>query len=102
MGRSCRHRLDLFAERWFHLIYMEISGIDKLQSLKKVTPKEGVQHAARVDDTVAISSESKKRAQWVEMVKNMPDVRAEKIQAALMHTSPSPAELAQKMLESDF
>lgn len=80
---------------------MEISGIEKVQSLKKLVPKEGIQ-AARVEDTLTISTEAQKKAEWVEMLKKMPDIRPEKIEAALSLTI-TPAILratAQKMLDS--
>lgn len=80
---------------------MEITGLDTIQTVKKVGHKEAVQEA-RVEDTVAISAEAKKRAEWVDMLKQMPDVRPEKIAAALAHPPISPAELAQHMIRSGF
>lgn len=80
---------------------MEITGIDTIQTVKTVGPKEAIQ-AARVEDTVTISTDAKKRAEWVEMLKQMPDVRPEKIAAALAHPAISVAELANHMLQSGF
>ena len=72
---------------------MEIVGVDKIQTVKKVGLKEGVQ-ATRIEDSVGISSESKKRADWVEMLKQMPDIRLEKIDAALATDAHSTAILS--------
>ncbi|MFC2049144.1 flagellar biosynthesis anti-sigma factor FlgM [Chlamydiota bacterium] len=80
---------------------MEINGITTIQTLNKASPKEGVQ-AARIEDKVTISSDAKKRAEWVEILKQMPDVRPEKIVAALSHPTVSAAQLAERMIQSGF
>ncbi len=61
---------------------MEVTGIDKVQTLGKIVRKEAIA-AARIEDKLTISAESQKRAEWVEMLKSMPDVRPERIDAAL-------------------
>jgi hypothetical protein len=80
---------------------MEISGIDKVQTIKKVEIQEGVQ-PAHIEDTVIISSESKKKAEWVEMLKQMPDIRDDKIAAALANPFPSLSAVAQRIAQSGF
>lgn len=80
---------------------MEITGIDTIQTVKTIGSKEAIQ-AARVEDTVTISTDAKKRAEWVEMLKQMPDVRSEKVAAVLTHSAISPAELANHMIQSGF
>ncbi len=74
---------------------MEITGIDTLQSVRKLGSKEGVQ-ATRLEDSVAISGEAKKRAEWVEMLKQMPDIRSEKVESAVQHRAAS--EVAEQMM----
>jgi hypothetical protein len=59
-------------------VTMEISSIDKIRTLNKAIKKEGVQ-AARIEDTLSISTEGQKKAEWVEMLKKMPDMRADKV-----------------------
>ena len=78
---------------------MEISEIHKTKSVGKLQKSESIAPAKRVEDRLTISSESEKRAAWVEMLKEMPDVRPEKIAAALK-SSPSRIELASKILSS--
>lgn len=58
---------------------MEISCIDKMTTAQKVIKKEAVQ-TAKIEDRVTISPEAKKRAEWVEALKKMPDIRAEKLE----------------------
>jgi len=75
---------------------MEISEIQKAKSVGKLQRKEGMQLTGKVEDRLSISSESEKKALWVEMLKEMPDVRPEKIEAA--RALPSSQELAHKIL----
>jgi len=77
---------------------MEISEIQKAKSIGQLQKKEGIQQT-KVVDRLSISSESEKKAIWVEMLKEMPDVRPEKVEAAL-NSSPSNQQLAQKILNS--
>lgn len=88
-------------ERWFYLDDMEIHGIDTIQSVKTIAIKEAV-HAPHVEDTVVISTEVQKRAEWVDMLKQMPDVRNENMSVALSRATISPAELAQRMIQTGF
>ncbi|MCH9627414.1 MAG: hypothetical protein K0U10_06655 [Gammaproteobacteria bacterium] len=78
---------------------MEISEIRGAKAIGALKKKEGVQQTAP-QDRLSISPESEKRAAWVEILKEMPDVRPEKIEVALQ-SSPSSFELAQKMLTAD-
>ena len=78
---------------------MEITGIDTIQTLKTVGSKEAIP-AARIEDTVTISADAKKRAEWVDMLKQMPDVRPEKV--VLSHSLISSAELAHHMVHQGF
>lgn len=83
---------------------MEIAKIDKVQTVGKVAQKEGVQ-AARVEDSLTISSESKKKAEWVEMLKAMPDIRPDKIESTLANAPISKniiAAIAQKIANSEL
>jgi len=57
---------------------MEITGIDKIHTVQKAIKKEGIQ-AAKIEDTLSISTEAQKRADWVEKLKQMPDIRPEKV-----------------------
>ncbi len=76
---------------------MEISEIQKSKSVGKLQKNEGVRQQAKIEDRLSISSESAKRAEWVEMLKEMPDIRPEKIEAAFK-SEPSSLELAYKIL----
>jgi|GEM_PF-3293769 Anti-sigma-28 factor, FlgM len=80
---------------------MEIAGVNSVHSVKQVIRGEAVQTAC-IEDTVAISSEAQKKAEWVEKLKQMPDIRPEKIAQALVAPPVSASELAHKMLQSDF
>ena len=60
---------------------MEILGVERTQTLQRVSKKEIVPEV-RLADTLTISNESQKRAEWVEKLKQMPDIRPEKIEAA--------------------
>lgn len=76
---------------------MEISEIQKAHSVGQIQKKEAIA-STKLADRLSISSEAEKKAQWVEMLKEMPDcVRSEKIEAA-QHASPSSQQLAEKML----
>jgi len=61
---------------------MNISSIDQIQTVKKVCKSQVSQMQSEPLDVCSISSESKKKAEWVEMLKSMPDIREEKIIAA--------------------
>jgi hypothetical protein len=78
---------------------MEISEIQKAKSVSQLRQKEGVQQT-KVVDHLSISFESEKKAIWVEMLKEMPDLRPEKVEAALDFTLPTSYRLAQKILNS--
>lgn len=58
---------------------MEVNCIDKMRTVQKVVKKEAVQ-AAHIEDRLTISQEAQKKAEWVETLKNMPDIRADKIE----------------------
>jgi hypothetical protein len=58
---------------------MEITGLGSVQTLQKISNKESVQGADQMQDRIAISAEAQKRAEWVEALKEMPDLRSEKI-----------------------
>lgn len=83
---------------------MEISGIDRVHTVNKLGTSEKVTASTIVSDTLSISSDAQKKAEWVEMLKSMPDVRPEKIQAALSnHSYLQPevlAEVARQLLNS--
>lgn len=78
---------------------MEVSEIQKTGSVGQLQRKEGIQKT-EIKDHLSISSEAEKKAAWVEMLKEMPSVRPEKIESAL-HTSPTSYELAQKLIKGD-
>jgi hypothetical protein len=80
---------------------MEITRIDTTHTIKKVVPKELVP-TTHVEDSISISTDAKKHAEWVEMVRDMPNIRPEKIAAALLRLPISAAELARHMLQSDI
>ena len=61
---------------------MELSEIDKVQTVKKIHKKEATA-SAKIEDTLSISSEAQKKADWVDKIKKLPDIRPEKIEAAL-------------------
>lgn len=79
----------------------EISEIQKAKALGNIHKKEGIGRA-QAADRLSISPESEKKAMWVEMLKEMPDVRPEKIEEASGHASPTSRELAQKILNSSI
>ncbi|MCC5831553.1 MAG: hypothetical protein JJU12_00720 [Chlamydiales bacterium] len=79
----------------------EISEIQKTKALGQIHKKEGVGRP-QVVDTLSISSESEKKAIWVEMLKEMPDLRPEKIEEALNSTSPSSQKLAYIILNQQL
>jgi hypothetical protein len=81
---------------------MDIAGIDKLQRLHKVANKGSVQQAAQLEDSLSISSEAQKKEGWVENLKQMSDMRPEKIKAALSSHYPENlfAEVARKIQSS--
>lgn len=66
---------------------MEVQGIDKTQSVKKLGKGEAVSQSVRVEDSLSISAEAHKRAEWVEALKAMPDVRIDAIETALSSSS---------------
>lgn len=76
---------------------MEITGIDKIQTIKKAGESQEIQKAD-LEDTISISSEAKKRSEWVEMLKQMPDIRQEKIEPLTVNP-PTFAEVAQKIVD---
>lgn len=77
---------------------MEISGIDKIQGVKKLGQKEGIK-AVPIEDTVTThSSEVQKKEQWVGMLKEMPEIRPEKIAAALS-SKPHLEEIGSTLIE---
>lgn len=78
---------------------MEISEVGGAKAVGALQKKEGVRQIAP-QDHLSISPESEKRAAWVEMLKEMPDIRPEKMEVA-MQASPSSFELAQKILTAD-
>ncbi len=78
---------------------MEVSEIQKAKSASQVQKKEGISQSKPVDG-LSISSESGKKAEWVSMLKEMPDMRPEKMEGALK-SSPSSLELASVMLKAD-
>jgi hypothetical protein len=88
-------------ERWFYLDDMEIYGIDSIQSVKTTALQEAV-HAPHIEDTVIISTEAQKRAEWVDILKQMPDVRHENMAAALSRATCSPSEIALHMIQTGF
>jgi hypothetical protein len=61
---------------------MDVSAVEKIQTVNKTVSQEAVQ-TAKLEDTLSISSDVQKKAEWVEMLKQMPDIRQEKIAAAL-------------------
>lgn len=63
---------------------MEINGIDQIQSLKMIG-KSNISSSISIEDTLSISAESQKKAEWVEITKAMPDLRTEKIEAYLQN-----------------
>jgi len=77
---------------------MEISEIQKVKSVGQLKKKEGVEHTSTIKDSRSTSSECIKKAEWVKMLKEMPDVRPEKVTDAI-HASPTSHELAQKILD---
>lgn len=76
---------------------MEITGIDKIQTIRKSGENQEIQKTD-LEDTISISSEVKKRSEWVEMLKQMPDIRQEKIEP-LTVKPPTFAEVAQKIVD---
>ena len=78
---------------------MVVSEVQDTKAIGKVQKKEGI-HTTRVEDRLSISSESAKRAEWVQMLNEMPDVRPEKIEAALT-ANPTSLELAGKIIAND-
>jgi hypothetical protein len=78
----------------------EISEIQKTTSLGAIHKKEGIGRSQPVD-RLSISSQSEKKAMWVEMLKEMPDIRPERIEESLRSTPPSSQDLAFKILTTD-
>jgi hypothetical protein len=83
---------------------MEISGITQVHGIRKIESKESVQTVRMEADTVAISPEAKKKAEWVNiLLHEMPDIRPEKIEAALkIGAVPHASTVAKKILETGF
>ena len=82
---------------------MEILASDRMERIKRLKNKESIQ----TEDTLPISVEAKKRAAWVEMLKQMPDMRMEKInRAATCDSSSFPvitlAVVAERIADSGF
>jgi len=61
---------------------MEVDSINKIQTANKITKKTPVQ-SAKIEDTLSISIEAQKKAEWVKLLQQMPDMRPEKIEGAL-------------------
>lgn len=78
---------------------MEITGVDRIQTLHKTHSKEGIA-ATRLEDTLTISADAQKKAEWVEKLKNMPDIRPEKI--ASPHSNKVLSIVAHKIATSGF
>ena len=57
---------------------MEITGIEKVRTVTQVIKKEAIA-PAKIEDTLSISSEAQKKAEWVEKLKQMPEIRADKL-----------------------
>lgn len=74
---------------------MEVNEIQNTKSLANIQKKESVREIKPSADRLVISSESDKKALWVDMLKAMPDIRLEKIEAT--RAVPSSIDLAQKM-----
>lgn len=75
---------------------MEIAEIQKTKVAGQIQKNDGVSRA-QVVDRLSISTESEKKAEWVEMLKEMPDIRPEKIERAI-EADPTSLELAQIIL----
>jgi hypothetical protein len=80
---------------------MEITSVDTICSIKKNTLKECVQ-APCLEDKLTISSEAKKRAEWLEMVKAMPDIRPDRIECCSEASSHQILAVAHAIIESGF
>ncbi len=76
---------------------MDVSEVAKVSSLKKARQTGA---SAPIQDRLSISSESEKRAQWVEELKRMPDVRVDKLN--MERATLSSQELARCLLEAGF
>lgn len=61
---------------------MEIGQISSSSTVKAVQSKPTAQ-ISKPQDTLAISKEAEKMGRWVEMLKEMPSIRSEKIESAL-------------------
>jgi hypothetical protein len=87
---------------------MEITGLDTIHTVQKLAPKEALKealHTAPIKDPLDISSDARKKADWVEKLKLMAPIRPERIEAALAkeHTSPEIlATVAQRLMHSGF
>lgn len=75
---------------------MEIAEIQKTKAAGQIQKNDGV-FRAQVVDRLSISTESEKKAEWVEMLKEMPDIHPEKIEGAI-EANPTSLELAQIIL----
>ncbi len=83
---------------------MEVNVVDTVAVIKKCSPKERVERAC-VEDRLHISSEAVKRKEWLERVKEMPDLRTKKIDSNAMHPTLLPSQIAataHKIAESGF
>lgn len=80
---------------------MDISAIGTTKSVGKTTKARALNQMAEIKDRLSISSEAEKKGMWVEMVKEMPDVRPEKIAAALS-SNPSSLDVAKALLPVDY
>lgn len=77
---------------------MEISETQSTKPLTGMQKKERINEVKPPSDNLVISSESEKKALWVDMLKAMPDIRVEKVEANRF--APSSIELAQKIILS--
>ena len=82
---------------------MDVSGVDKISSIKGVDRKTPVQ-TSQICDELNVSESAKlealKMEEWVEQLKAMPDIRAEALeQATALRESPDIRKaLAEKLL----
>lgn len=80
---------------------MEITEIQKAHAVKSVQAKTEVKSVAQIVDGISISSEAHKMARWVEMLKEMPDVRLDKIPASHLPSDIN-LKLAEKIITTEL
>lgn len=80
---------------------MEITEIQKAHAVKSVQAKTEVKSVTQIVDGVSISSEAHKMARWVEMLKEMPDIRTDKVPESSLPSDIN-LKIAEKILTTEI